>query len=406
MDNHRITRVLAEWDALADTELGRTFPVAAVRQEMAEIAVQALQCGATHPDRPSVRCTEFPHENGPLTHRNAGLRVEWWRGGGGQVFTVHDDLGKIELFPDTDRPASSWDATTDRQAVDQEPLNEAEQPQGNPWDPDSLPRVGDDSPRWRPVSEAPSDTDVLLRWCSPGRSRFTVTRARFSGAYHEWQAVDENCGLPSDGSPVEWRTVRPWEEDTDQILETSDQTVTDSSAQEENDGEDCPKCGSEGPHTNALDPRLFGDLNRCKNCHEFFYSEEVRCRSEHSSFGFTCAEHQDHRQRVRVDNQSTWHHDPHAGHSWADATHDTVGENTTSVRSDGVPVSVCQDVLDALASSQNAHNMIMEAYKAKRGLTAPLFRRSRDASEDVNSVLHRLQELSGLLASTPEDTDA
>lgn len=68
-------------------------------ERMAELAVQALRpaCGAQHPDRPDVRCTQDRHETGHIYHRNSDLGVEWWTSGDGVTYTIHDVLGPIQL---------------------------------------------------------------------------------------------------------------------------------------------------------------------------------------------------------------------------------------------------------------------------------------------------------------------
>lgn len=64
--------------------------------EMAEVALTALECGEPHPDRRDIRCTQLPHGNGHLYHRNTGLGIEWWASGD-RTNTIHDVLGPISL---------------------------------------------------------------------------------------------------------------------------------------------------------------------------------------------------------------------------------------------------------------------------------------------------------------------
>ena len=86
MDSNDMTsRILAAWGATDDESA-----------EMARVAVEAIQCGKPHPDRPDIRCTDVPHERGPVYCRNSALRIEWWESPAGTT-TVHDDLGPISL---------------------------------------------------------------------------------------------------------------------------------------------------------------------------------------------------------------------------------------------------------------------------------------------------------------------
>lgn len=95
MDDQIIERILRVWD-----EHGFTGDDVGGAVEMAQLAVEALQCGATHPDRESLRCTDFPHhQDGPVYHRNTVVGVEWSVCGDGSVHTVHDTLGQLTLTP-------------------------------------------------------------------------------------------------------------------------------------------------------------------------------------------------------------------------------------------------------------------------------------------------------------------
>jgi hypothetical protein len=90
-----VARILLVWD-----EHGFTDPVGGGVVEMAQLAVDAIQCGAPHPHRDTITCTDEPHETGPVWHRNTSLGLEW-SPGSGVVRTVHDALGPVELVPST-----------------------------------------------------------------------------------------------------------------------------------------------------------------------------------------------------------------------------------------------------------------------------------------------------------------
>jgi hypothetical protein len=87
--DEQLGRIIAAW-----TERGVNDDTTVT--EMAEVALTALECGEPHPDRRDVRCTQLPHGNGHLFHRNSGLGLEWWASGD-RTTTIHDVLGSIHL---------------------------------------------------------------------------------------------------------------------------------------------------------------------------------------------------------------------------------------------------------------------------------------------------------------------
>jgi hypothetical protein len=87
--DEQLGRIIAAW-----TERGVNDDTTIT--EMADIAVTALECGEPHPDRGAIRCTQLPHGNGHLYHRNSGLGIEWWASGD-RTNTIHDVLGPISL---------------------------------------------------------------------------------------------------------------------------------------------------------------------------------------------------------------------------------------------------------------------------------------------------------------------
>jgi hypothetical protein len=93
--NEQVGRIVAAWDQRT-AEKGLIPGDPATSQMLAEVALTALECGEPHPDRRDVRCTQLPHGNGHLFHRNSGLGIEWWTSGD-TTQTVHDVLGPIQL---------------------------------------------------------------------------------------------------------------------------------------------------------------------------------------------------------------------------------------------------------------------------------------------------------------------
>jgi hypothetical protein len=87
--DEQLGRIIAAW-----TERGVNDDTTIT--EMADIAVTALECGEPHPDRGAIRCSQLPHGNGHLYHRNSGLGIEWWASGD-RTNTIHDVLGSISL---------------------------------------------------------------------------------------------------------------------------------------------------------------------------------------------------------------------------------------------------------------------------------------------------------------------
>lgn len=87
--DEQLGRIIAAW-----TERGVNDDTTVT--EMADIAVTALECGEPHPDRRDIRCSQLPHGNGHLFHRNSGLGIEWWASGD-RTTTIHDVLGSIYL---------------------------------------------------------------------------------------------------------------------------------------------------------------------------------------------------------------------------------------------------------------------------------------------------------------------
>jgi hypothetical protein len=93
----QVQRVLNAWDDSTDeANYAGVFLSMETQQVLARQAVEALQCGEPHPDRDTVRCTQLPHGNGHLYHRNTGLGIEWWASGD-RTNTIHDVLGPISL---------------------------------------------------------------------------------------------------------------------------------------------------------------------------------------------------------------------------------------------------------------------------------------------------------------------
>ena len=96
-----VRRILDRW---ADLDTFASFAGdPATRQAMANAAAQAMQCGKTHPDRPDIRCTDLPHDTGPVYCRNNPLGIEWWVTPDRGVITVHDTLGQITFGARLDR---------------------------------------------------------------------------------------------------------------------------------------------------------------------------------------------------------------------------------------------------------------------------------------------------------------
>jgi hypothetical protein len=93
-----VQRVLNAW---ADNEDSNetSFGVSAnFRMAMATLAVEAIMCGARHPQRDTVRCTQLPHSDDAY-HRDGRKHVEWCAGPEGLI-TVHDELGPITFARD------------------------------------------------------------------------------------------------------------------------------------------------------------------------------------------------------------------------------------------------------------------------------------------------------------------
>lgn len=98
----QVERVIVAWTA-RDAEKGIIRTDQATARELARIAVTALECGEQHPDRPNVRCTEQPHNEGHLYHRSNGYGLVWTTSGD-DTTTVHDVLGPIQLVQAPVRP--------------------------------------------------------------------------------------------------------------------------------------------------------------------------------------------------------------------------------------------------------------------------------------------------------------
>lgn len=92
----QVERIVTAW-ALREAESGLVRTDRTTAMALAMVALTALECGERHPDRVDVRCTDLPHEQGHVYHRDNERGLEWWDSGVGIVNTVHDVLGPIQL---------------------------------------------------------------------------------------------------------------------------------------------------------------------------------------------------------------------------------------------------------------------------------------------------------------------